>query len=369
MYIPRVALQIGILGLPNVGKSTLFNALTRSRGANVANYPFCTIEPNVGIVAVPDGRLAALAALVKPAKVVPATIEFVDIAGLVKGASKGEGLGNQFLARVREVHALCHVVRVFSNADVVHVDGNVDPARDRETIETELILADMESLTKRREKIRGAAKTGNKEKQKEFALTEKILSALNDGVPAIAVGRTPEEEKILQTFNLLTAKPLIYACNIDDGQLGEMTPARARSQLGVDDAQAVICVDAKIEEDLQDLTPQESADYLKEIGVEHPGLDNLIRAAYGALGYLTFFTAGPTEVRAWNVRAGATAPQAAGVLHTDFERGFICAETIAYDAYIACGGEAEAKEAGKMRQEGKTYVLNDGDVMFFKFNV
>lgn len=361
-------LQIGIIGMPNVGKSTLFNALTRTRGAQAANYPFCTIEPNVGIVEVPDERLQKLAAIAQPEKVIPAAIEFVDIAGLVRGASKGEGLGNQFLAAIREVDALCEVVRLFPGSDVIHVEGSVDPRRDRETVETELEIADLEALEKRMEKTRNAARTGDKEKQKEVTMAEKLLAALKAGQLAIGAPLSPEEHLVAKQFNLLTLKPIIYAANVAEDQLSAVSVHEARKQLRLPDGAQVIVISAKIEEDLQELSPEEAAAFLQQLSVTSSGLSQLIRSAYSALGYLTFFTAGPKEVRAWNIRKSWTAPEAAGVIHTDFSKGFIRAETIAYDDYVALGGEQKAKEAGKMRSEGKEYVVQDGDVMHFRFN-
>ncbi len=364
-----MALQIGIIGLPNVGKSTLFNALTRTRGAQAANYPFCTIEPNVGIVEVPDERLQKLAELVHPEKIIPAAIEFVDIAGLVRGASKGEGLGNKFLAAIREVDALCEVVRLFPGTEVIHVEGSVDPKRDRETVEVELILADMESLEKRLEKTRNAARTGDKERQKEVIVAEKILSALKAGSLAITVSLSAEEELLATSFNLLTRKPVLYAANVAEDQLHAESVREARAQLHLPEDAQVITISAKIEEDLQELSPEEAAVFLTQLSVTSSGLSRLIQAAYAALGYQTFFTAGPQEVRAWTIRKGWSAPQAAGVIHTDFEKGFIRAETIAFADYVSLGGELKAKEAGKMRSEGKEYVVQDGDVMHFRFNV
>ena len=364
-----MALQIGIIGLPNVGKSTLFNALTRSKGAQSANYPFCTIEPNVGIVEVPDTRLQTLTEMVKPQKVIPAAIEFVDIAGLVKGASKGEGLGNQFLHAIREVDALCHVVREFEDTNITHVEGTIDPKRDCETIETELILADLESIVKRIDKVEGAARSGDKEKQKEFALLRRMKEALDTGKMAQTVEMTSEEKKLSRQFNLLTNKPIIYALNIAEKALQSANEAKQRTSLGLPPDAQIIMVSAKIEEDLQDLSLEEATEMLREMGVESSGLDQLIQAAYAALGYITYFTAGPKEARAWNVLRGASAPEAAGVIHTDFQKGFIRAETIAYADYVSLGGEQSAKVAGKMRSEGKEYVVQDGDVMYFKFNV
>ncbi|MDD5751119.1 MAG: redox-regulated ATPase YchF, partial [Candidatus Peribacteraceae bacterium] len=347
-----MALQIGIIGLPNVGKSTLFNALTRTRGAQAANYPFCTIEPNVGIVEVPDERLQKLAELVQPEKIIPAAIEFVDIAGLVRGASKGEGLGNKFLAAIREVDALCEVVRLFPGSDVIHVEGSVDPKRDRETVEVELILSDLDSLEKRVEKTRNAARTGDKEKQKEVHVAEKILAALKAGNLASTVPLSAEEELMAAAFNLLTRKPVLYAANVAEDQLHTVSVHAARQQLQLPDDAQVITISAKIEEDLQELSPEEASAFLQQLSVTSSGLSQLIQAAYAALGYQTFFTAGPQEVRAWTIRKGSLAPQAAGVIHTDFEKGFIRAETIAYQDDVTFGSELEAKEAGKRRSEG-----------------
>ena len=363
-----MALQIGIVGLPNVGKSTLFNALTRSKGAEAANYPFCTIEPNIGIVEVPDERLRKLAEIVQPEKIIPAAIEFVDIAGLVKGASKGEGLGNKFLHAIREVDAICHVVRAFEDGNITHVDGSIDPKRDRETIETELILADLDSLENRLAKANSAAKSGDKDKIKELAVIEKMKTVLDAGNRASSASLTDDEKKIAATLNLLSYKPLIYAVNVAEDQLSAANLEEQKKTLHLEDGDQVILISAKIEEDLFDLSPEEAKEFLAELGVESSGLDTLIQAAYAALGYATYFTAGEKEVRAWTIRKGMTAPQAAGVIHTDFEKGFIRAETIAYSDYISAGNEQKAKEAGKMRSEGKDYVVQDGDVMLFRFN-
>ncbi len=364
-----MALQIGIVGLPNVGKSTLFNALTRTKGAQAANYPFCTIDPNVGIVEVPDPRLAKLTELVKPKKTIPAAVEFVDIAGLVKGASAGEGLGNKFLSHIREVNAICHVVRIFEGGDIIHVEGSVDPKRDRETIETELALSDLESIKKRIDKAQGAARTGDKEKQAELAVAQKLEQVLAAGKMAVTADLSKEEKAISCGFQLLTDKPMIYAVNAAEKQMSTLKVEEVRRQLGLGPDIQIVIISAKIEEDLQDLSAEEAKTFLADLGVTSSGLDRLIRAAYDALGYITYFTAGEQEVRAWTITKGFTAPQAAGVIHTDFEKGFICAETIAYDDYVAAGSEVKAKEAGKMRQEGKAYVVKDGDVMHFRFNV
>lgn len=364
-----MALQIGIVGLPNVGKSTLFNALTRSKGAEAQNYPFCTIEPNVGIVEVPDERLSKLAEIVKPEKVIPAAIEFVDIAGLVKGASQGEGLGNKFLGAIREVDAICHVVRHFVDSDITHVEGGPDPKRDREIIEAELMIADLESIEARMDKMRSLAKSGDKEKIKELAIFEKIKAVLDDGKMAIEADVTPEEHRFLQSAQLLTYKPIIYACNVSESELHTVNIHDAKQEMSLPEDAELITISAKIEEDLRDLSPAEAKEFLTELGVTDSGLDRLIQAAYNALGYITYFTAGVKEVRAWNIPKGSTGPQAAGVIHTDFEKGFIRAETIAYEDYVGLGGEQKAKEAGKLRQEGKEYVVKDGDVLHFKFNV
>ena len=364
-----MALQIGIVGLPNVGKSTLFNALTRSKGAEAANYPFCTIEPNVGIVEVPDERLDTLVEIVKPQKTIPAAIEFVDIAGLVKGAAKGEGLGNKFLGAIREVDAICHVVRHFENGDITHVEGNTDPKRDREIIEAELIIADLESIDSRMDKMKSAAKSGDKEKVKELAVFEKVKAVLDQGKMAIETDVTPEEDTFLKGAQLLTYKPIVYACNVSEEALHTLSIHEAKQELGLDEDDQLITVSAKIEEDLKDLSEEDAKEFLEDLGVTDSGLNRLIRAAYEALGYITYFTAGVKEVRAWNIPKGSTAPQAAGVIHTDFEKGFIRAETIAYEDFAALGGEQKAKEAGKLRQEGKDYIVKDGDVLHFKFNV
>ncbi len=364
-----MALQIGIVGLPNVGKSTLFNALTRTKGAQAANYPFCTIDPNVGIVEVPDERLKKLAELVQPKKTIPAAVEFVDIAGLVKGASAGEGLGNKFLSHIREVDAICHVVRVFTGGDIIHVEGNVDPKRDREIIETELMLADLDVIKKRRDKLQGYVKSGDKEKKIEDEVARKTQEALEAGKLASQAPLSKEEILVAKQFQLLTGKPFFYAVNAAEDQMKSLTPDAVRAQLGLPATAPVVIISAKIEEDLQELSPEEAKTFLSELGVDSSGLDRLIRTAYEALGYITYFTAGVQEVRAWTIHRGYTAPQAAGVIHTDFERGFICADTIAYKDFVEYGSEVKAKEAGKMRQEGKNYVVQDGDVMHFKFNV
>ena len=364
-----MSLKIGIVGLPNVGKSTLFNALTRSHGAQAANYPFCTIEPNVGIVEVPDERLTKLAELITPEKTVPAIVEFVDIAGLVKGASKGEGLGNAFLSHIREVDAICHVVRIFGGGDVIHVEGSVDPKRDREIIEAEFIISDLDKITKKMDKMQGGARSGNKEQTKELDVLTKIKAALDTGRFASTVQLDKEEMPYLRASELLTSKKMIFALNTDEQSMASMPLAEAKSKAGLSDQDTAIIVSAKLEEELIALSPEEGAAMMKELGIQSSGLDRLIRAAYEALNLQTYFTAGVKEVRAWTVRIGATAPEAAGVIHTDFEKGFIRAETISYADFVTAGSELKAKEAGKMRTEGKEYVVSDGDVMHFRFNV
>ena len=364
-----MSLKIGIVGLPNVGKSTLFNALTRSHGAQAANYPFCTIEPNVGIVEVPDARLKKLAELISPEKTVPAIVEFVDIAGLVKGASKGEGLGNAFLSHIREVDAICHVVRIFGGGDVIHVEGSVDPKRDREIIEAELVIADLDKVTKKIDKNQGGAKSGNKELQKELDVLMKLKEALDAGKLASTVSFDKEQLPILKAQQLLTSKRMIYALNTDENSLATMPIDEAKAKAGLSATDTAILVSAKLEEELIALSAEEGASMLKELGIQTSGLDRLIHAAYDALGLQTYFTAGVKEVRAWTVRKGASAPEAAGVIHTDFEKGFIRAETISYNDFVQAGSEQKAKEAGRMRTEGKEYIVQDGDVMHFRFNV
>lgn len=362
----------GIVGLPNVGKSTLFNALTATASAQAANYPFCTIEPNVGRVAVPDDRLTKLAGIAKSASIIPTQLEFVDIAGLVRGASKGEGLGNQFLANIRETDAVIHVLRCFEDENITHVEGGVDPIRDKEIIETELMLADMENLEKRVELLRKKAKSGDKEAAVQVSVIDKCLALLHEGKPARLVELTNEDEgKAYRMLQLLTSKPVLYVCNVkeDDAESGNEHSARVAEVAKTENAQyVVIC--AAIEEQIAQLdTDEEKQEFLESMGLSEPGLNKVIRAGYTLLDLITFFTIGPKEARAWTIRRDTKAPQAAGVIHTDFERGFIRAETIDTDSYITLGGETAAKEAGKMRQEGKEYVVQDGDIMLFRFNV
>ncbi len=360
--------KCGIVGLPNVGKSTLFNALTRTAAAQAANYPFCTIEPNVGEVAVPDERLETLARIAESKNVVPTRISFVDIAGLVRGASRGEGLGNQFLANIREVDAIVHVLRCFEDADITHVEGGVDPLRDAEIIETELMLADLESLEKRLVKLEKKAATGDKEAKALVALMRKATDLLEAGKPARLAEIAPEEEKAWKGLQLLTAKPVLYVCNVDEDSAatGNAFSEKVQAMAAAQGAETVI-ISAAIEEELAQLEDAERAEYLESMGLEEAGLERLIRAGYRLLDLITFFTAGPKEAHAWTVKRGARAPQAAGVIHSDFEKGFIRAEVISYEDYVAHGGEAGAREAGKMRLEGKDYVVQDGDVMHFRF--
>jgi GTP-binding protein YchF len=358
----------GIVGLPNVGKSTLFNALTATVAAQAANYPFCTIEPNVGRVAVPDKRMEALAVIGKSVKVVPTSLEFVDIAGLVRGASKGEGLGNQFLANIREVDAIVHVLRCFEDDDVTHVEGSVDPIRDAETVETELMLADLESLQKRLPALQKRAK-GDKNAAAEVAVMEPILAALEAG-KAARTAIAPADEEAAKRLNLLTAKPVLYVCNVEEANAatGNAQSARVAEMAKAQGAGHVI-VSAAIEAEVSQLPEEDRAGFLADLGLEDSGLDRVIRAGYALLGLITYFTVGPKETRAWTIIKGTKAPGAAGVIHGDFERGFIAAETVAYEDYVAFKGEAGAREAGKLRVEGKEYVVKDGDVLLFRFNV
>lgn len=388
-------LSAGIVGLPNVGKSTLFNAVTKSRKATAANYPFCTIDPNTGIVVVPDPRLDALGKLSNSKKVVPAVIEFVDIAGLVKGASEGEGLGNQFLSHIREVHAIVQVVRCFDDPDIHHVSGTIDPVRDIEVITTELVLADMGSLQKRRERIQKTVRTGDKAAKSEAALIDKLLPHLDAGKPAITFVMSEEEAKTARDFFLLTSKPVLFACNVAEGDLANLTAEVAAAQeqeaalsadvievheparrvKAVQDyvrthlATEAVVISAQIESELVDLPPDEATEYLRDLGVAGSGVNSLIRAVYHLLGLRTYLTTGPAESRAWTIREGDKAPAAAGVIHSDFERGFIAAETIYFDELLRFGSFAKAREAGKLRIEGKEYIVQDGDVIEFRFNV
>jgi GTP-binding protein YchF len=363
-----MSLQCGIVGLPNVGKSTLFNALTKA-GIAAENYPFCTIEPNVGVVEVPDPRLTKLAAIDKPLKVIPAIVEFVDIAGLVAGASKGEGLGNQFLANIRETHAIANVVRCFEDGNVIHVNNRVDPISDIEVIHTELALADMQSVEKALHRYGKNVRAGEKEAMKLVPLLERVEKALDGFHPVRALGFTPDEMALLQPLQLLTAKPALYIANVGEhGFEGNPLLDRVKEYAAKEGA-PVVAISAKLESEIAELADEEKQIFLADMGMTEPGLDRLIHATYDLLGLQTYFTGGEKEVRAWTVRKGATAPQAAGVIHTDFEKGFIRAEVIAFEDYVRLGGEAKAKEAGKMRLEGKDYIVKDGDVMHFRFNV
>jgi GTP-binding protein YchF len=360
--------KCGIVGLPNVGKSTLFNALTQTAAAQAANYPFCTIEPNVGDVGVPDPRLEALARIAKSAEIIPTRLTFVDIAGLVRGASKGEGLGNQFLANIREVDAIAHVVRCFEDHEVTHVEGKIDPIADIETIETELMLADLESLEKRAVNVEKRLRGGDKELKEQFDLVSRALALVREGKPARLAARSAEEEPAFRALGLLSAKPVLYVCNVDEAaaESGNRWSDRVFERAAEEDARAVV-VSAKIESEIAVLPPAEQKDFLSAVGLSEPGLNRVIRAGYDLLHLVTYFTAGPKETRAWTVTRGTRAPQAAGVIHTDFEKGFIRAETITYDDYVALEGEAGARDAGKLRLEGKEYIVADGDVMHFRF--
>ena len=364
-------MKLGIVGLPNVGKSTLFNAITHA-GAEAANYPFCTIEPNVGIVAVPDERLDRLAEMYHPEKYTPAVIEFVDIAGLVKGASKGEGLGNKFLSHIREVDAIVHVVRCFENPDIIHVDGSIDPVRDSETINLELIFADMETVEKRIDRAKKNARGGDKSFLAEVELLERAYKHLEGGQPIRSMQLTKDEKKYMDQQFLLTSKPVIYAANIseDDIACGDTLPAVQRlREVAAREGAEVLVISARIEEELSQLDKEEAAAFLEELGLKESGLDRLVKASYSLLGLISFLTAGPQEVRAWTITKGTKAPQAAGKIHSDFERGFIRAEVVAYDALMQCGSYNAAKEAGLVRSEGKDYVMKDGDIVLFRFNV
>ncbi len=363
--------RCGIVGLPNVGKSTLFNALTETAAAQAANYPFCTIEPNVGRVAVPDPRLDKIAEIAKSAQEIETQIEFVDIAGLVRGASKGEGLGNQFLANIREVDAIVHVLRCFEGGDVTHVEGRVDPIADAETVETELMLADLESLDRRVPNLVKKAQQGDKEAKIEASVLGQALDLLRESKPARLVQpKDAEEARAFKRAQLLTAKPVLYVCNVDEGDAanGNSLSERVFDKAAAEGAQAVV-ISAAIEAEIATLAADEREAFLSDLGLHETGLNRMIHAAYALLGLITFYTAGPKESRAWTVHKGAKAPEAAGEIHTDFERGFIRAETVSYGDYVTCGGEAGARDAGKLRSEGKDYVVQDGDVMLFRFNV
>jgi GTP-binding protein YchF len=366
-------LRAGIVGLPNVGKSTLFNAVTRTRKAEAANYPFCTIDPNIGVVTVPDGRLHELQRIAGTKVVIPAAIEFVDIAGLVKGASDGEGLGNKFLTHIREVDAIVQVVRCFDDEDVLHVSGSVDPVRDIEVINTELMLADLETVRKRRERVAKEVKRGDKGAAGEDQVLVKIETALDAGKPALTVALSPEERVIAAQFFLLSDKPTIFACNVKESELataaGNPYVIKVREYVSTHLSCEAVVISAQIESDLVDLEPVEAADFLASLGVDESGIGSLIRATYHLLGLQTYFTAGEKEVRAWTIQRGDTAPKAAAVIHSDFERGFIKAETVAYEDLVACGSVAGARDKGLYRMEGKEYQVQDGDVLLFKFNV
>jgi ribosome-binding ATPase len=359
--------KCGIVGLPNVGKSTLFNALTQTAAAEAANYPFCTIEPNIGDVGVPDPRLDRLAEVAKSAAAVPTRLTFVDIAGLVRGASKGEGLGNQFLAHIREVDAVAYVLRCFEDEDVTHIEGRIDPLADAETVETELMLADLDSLERRREPLAKKAQVGDKEAKAQLVLIDRALELVRAGKPARLASISAEEDRLWRQMQLLTAKPVLYVCNVDEASIAGNALTRKVAERAREEDAGCVVISAKIEAELAGLEPEERAYYLQHLGLKEPGLNALIREGYRILDLITFFTAGPKQARAWTVAAGSKAPKAAGAIHTDFEKGFIRAETIAYEDYVGLGGEIPAKQAGKMRLEGKDYVVKDGDVMLFRF--
>ncbi len=359
--------KCGIVGLPNVGKSTLFNALTQTAQAEAANYPFCTIEPNVGDVGVPDPRLDKLQEIAGSAAKIPTRLTFVDIAGLVRGASKGEGLGNQFLGHIREVDAVAYVLRCFEDPDITHVEGRIDPIGDAETVETELMIADMESLERRRDPLAKKANSGDKDSKVQVALIDKALALVSAGKPARMAKLSAEEERPYQQLQLLTAKPVVYVCNVDEASIGGNDLSRKVEERAKAEGAGCVVICAKIEAELAALEPGERQEYLEQLGLKEPGLNALIREGYRVLNLITFFTVGPKEARAWTVTAGSKAPKAAGSIHTDFEKGFIRAETIAFDDFVALGGELPSKQAGKMRLEGKEYVVKDGDVMLFRF--
>ncbi len=364
-----MSLKIGIVGLPNVGKSTLFNALTRTSGAQAANYPFCTIDPNVGIVEVPDPRMKALIDIVSPQKTIPAVVEFVDIAGLVKGASEGEGLGNKFLANIRECHAIAQVLRFFEDPDITHVHGGINPKLDMDVIQLELILADLDTVTRRHSETEKKTKSGDKKMISDAAAYLKVKKHLEDEKLVINMDLSDDEKEAIRDLHLLTDKPFLYIANVKEDQIASFDAHTVKKEMELSEHQDILPISAKVEEDLISFSPEEAQDYLSELGLKESGLHAVIRAAYKLLGLQTYFTAGVKEVRAWTVRIGAKAPEAAGVIHTDFEKGFIKAETIAYQDFVDGDGEAGAKEKGKMRMEGKEYVVKDGDVMHFKFNV
>lgn len=363
-----MSLKIGIVGLPNVGKSTLFNALTKTKAAQAANYPFCTIDPNVGIVQVPDHRLDELAKASSSEKIIPAVIEFVDIAGLVKGASEGEGLGNKFLAHIRECSAIAHVVRAFDDSNVIHVHGNINPKFDREIIESELIFADIQTLENKLGKTEREAKSGDKEKKALVELIKKILDKLKQGIIANEVEMSEEEQKLIYDSHLLTMKPHLYILNVHERDIATIDKQKYADLLGIINLDKIIPISAAVEEDLGSFSEEEAKEYLSELGIKETGLNSLIKAAYKTLGLITYFTSGPMETRAWTIHDGDLAPQAAGVIHTDFEKGFIKAEVFKWEEFIKAGGESKAKEQGLMRMEGKEYIVKDGDVMHFKFS-
>ncbi len=363
-----MSLKVGIVGLPNVGKSTLFNALTRSKGAQAANYPFCTIDPNVGVVEVPDDRMAVLEGLVKPEKMIPAIVEFVDIAGLVKGASQGEGLGNQFLHNIRECHAIAQVIRFFEDSDITHVHGGVNPKLDMDVIHLELILADLDTVNKRLVESERKSKTGDKEFTAQTVVLRKVKTALESEQLVINVELDEDGQEFLKDLHLLTNKPFIYIANLKEDELAGFDAEKAKADLNLGAHEQIVPICAKIEEDLVGFSAEEAVVFLEDLGLKESGINAFIRASYELLGLQTYFTAGVKEVRAWTIKKGYTAPQAAGVIHTDFEKGFIKADVISYNDFVTAGGEAQAKESGKLRQEGKEYVVQEGDVMHFKFS-